>query len=109
VDVVRGRGVTGQAEVGRRILKTSLLLLPRFSIPETISPSPVIPPDRDLTVWGRLKHFVSEWEKITSDKWVLDTVGEGLKLKFKSLPPLSKTPKPVSLPKDNLKKEELLA
>ena len=34
----------------------------------------------DLPVGGRLSSFLSEWREVTSDKWLLDIVQNGLKL-----------------------------
>ena len=45
---------------------------------------------------------------INPSKWVLDVVAEGLKLRFKSLPPLSRHPIPVVLPRDPEKRQALL-
>ena len=39
-----------------------------------------------IHVGGRLTLFLSEWKKITSDKWVLDTIENGYKLKFIEIP-----------------------
>ena len=36
----------------------------------------------EIPVGGRLTHFLTEWESITSDKWVLDLIQEGYKLEF---------------------------
>ena len=36
----------------------------------------------EIPVGGRLTHFLTEWESITSDKWVLDLIREGYKLEF---------------------------
>ena len=36
----------------------------------------------EIPVGGLLTHFLTEWESITSDKWVLDLIGEGYKLEF---------------------------
>ena len=36
---------------------------------------------------GRLSHFLTEWESITSDKWVLSLIREGYKLEFIQKPP----------------------
>ncbi|KAI9553839.1 hypothetical protein GHT06_019108 [Daphnia sinensis] len=41
---------------------------------------------KNLVVGGRLKYFVGKWSEITSNEWVLDTVGNGLVLEFVSLP-----------------------
>ncbi|KZR98982.1 Uncharacterized protein APZ42_005349, partial [Daphnia magna] len=41
---------------------------------------------KNLAVGGRLKYFVGEGSEITSDEWILDTVGNGLVLEFVTLP-----------------------
>jgi hypothetical protein len=74
-------------------------------IPETSTPPTAID---SLKVGARLKHFAKDWEDITSDQWVLGTLREGLKLKFKTLPTLSQIPIEISLPKDPSKREALL-
>ena len=35
---------------------------------------------------GRLTHFLSGWKKVTTDRWVLNIIREGLKLEFISTP-----------------------
>ena len=81
------------------------LLRHLLSTPETLAPPTVL---EDLPVGGRLKHFVPQWEKITSDPWVLKTVRKGLILPFISPPPLSPEPINVKLPKDPQRCECLL-
>ena len=39
-----------------------------------------------IPVGGRLKHFITEWEKITDDQWVLSTLREGVRLEFQNVP-----------------------
>lgn len=39
-----------------------------------------------IPVGGRLQYFNHQWEKITDDKWVLQTLKEGLKLEFLNSP-----------------------
>ena len=46
---------------------------------------------------------------LNPSQWVLDLVTEGLTLKFRSLPPLSRVPIPVVLPTDPAKRQALLA
>ena len=41
----------------------------------------------EIPVEGRLSHFLTEWENITSDKWVLELIREGYKLEFMRKPP----------------------
>ena len=70
--------------------------------------SPVVLPCA-LPVGGRIRHFMAEWEKITSDRWVLETVSQGLTMTFSgSLPPLTIVPKQVVLPKHPEKRKALL-
>ena len=47
---------------------------------ETLLECPKIP------VGGRLKFFVDRWESITDDRWVLETIQNGLKFEFISHP-----------------------
>ena len=68
-----------------------------------------VPPDAQLPVGGRLKHFLAEWQKITSDQWVLKVIEHGFILTFKGkAPPLSEEPRPVKLPKNWEKRQALL-
>lgn len=62
---------------------------------------------KSLPVKGRLQHFAEKWKEITTDEWVLETISQGLTLKFKTQPPLSPKPIPISLPKDTEKSELL--
>ena len=41
----------------------------------------------EIPVGGRLSHFLTDWESITSDRWVLELIREGYKLEF-----IQKTP-----------------
>ena len=56
-------------------------------------------------VGGRLAHFVSEWEAITSDAFVLNIVRNGYALKFDidGPPALSRRPISFGVPRDPLK------
>ena len=36
---------------------------------------------------GNIKHFLENWKRITSDKYILDIVKHGLKLEFLSVSP----------------------
>lgn len=49
-----------------------------------------------LPVGGRLMHFVTNWQKITKDPWVLEAI-EGYKIEFHSEPAQGKPPGPVCL------------
>ena len=82
-----------------RVLR-SLAFGPRSLPPRTLStaqegrelPLPSIP------VGGRLSQFSTQWEKRTSDPWVLSIIWGGrLELQFKQLPPLSESPIPFSV------------
>ena len=41
---------------------------------------------QNLPVGGRISEYIEGWKKITSDKWVLSVIQEGLKLSFHSIP-----------------------
>jgi len=56
-----------------------------------------------LPVGARLLSFVSRWEDITKDLWVLNIVRNGLSLTFTESPPLSNLPLPFCLPVDKTK------
>ena len=91
-----------------RVLR-SLVLGPRSLPPRTLStaqegrelPLPSIP------VEGRLSQFSTQWEKRTSDPWVLSIIRGGLELQFKQLPPLSESPIPFSVTSDPHKRLRL--
>jgi hypothetical protein len=92
-----------------RVLR-SLALCPRSLPPHTLStaqegrelPLPSIP------VGGRLSQFSTQWEKRTSDPWVLSIIWGGrLELQFKQLPPLSESPIPFSVSSDPHKRLRL--
>ena len=55
-------------------------------IPLTIQASPV----------GRLAHFQSNWEKVTKDRWVLNTV-KGYEIEFSLKPHQTQKPYPAQL------------
>lgn len=82
----------------------NLGLVPRSLPPRLISTPPVeeeFPvPLPHIPVGGRLAHFLDQWEEITTDSWVLSILRGGLGLRFNSLPPLSITPVPFSVPTD---------
>ena len=87
----------------------SLALGPRSLLPRTLSiaqegrelPFPSIP------VGGRLSQFSTQWEKRTSDPWVLSIIRGGLELQFKQLPPLSESHIPFSVSSDPHKRLRL--
>jgi len=49
------------------------------------------------TYWGRLRHFLVNWQKITTDQWVLSTIREGYKLEFLEIPQFTGI-RPTSVP-----------
>lgn len=53
-----------------------------------------------IPVGGRLAHFLDQWEKITTDPWVLSIIRGGLDLQFKRPPPLSASPIPFTTSAD---------
>lgn len=55
-----------------------------------------------IPVGGRLSKFLKEWEKITTDKWVLEVIREGYKLEFLEKPPFLGV-KPTRVPEKNQK------
>ncbi len=51
-------------------------------------------------VGGRLSLFLSAWQKLTSDRWVLEVVSQGYSLPFRvEPPPLSRIPYETPLPR----------
>lgn len=42
--------------------------------------------DPHIPVGGRLQNYIHNWEKITNDQWVLDTIKNGLKIEFMQIP-----------------------
>jgi hypothetical protein len=56
---------------------------------------------------GRLSQFSTQWEKRTSNPWVLLIIRGGLELQFKQLPPLSEFPIPFSVSSDPHKRLRL--
>ena len=62
----------------------------------------------EIPVGGRLSHFLHAWEKITTDKWVLDVVKHGYKLEFIQKPPfLGIKPTNVALESQAIIKQEI--
>ena len=59
------------------------------------STEPPIPP-----VGARLADFVSEWERITEDQWVMNTVSQGFAIEFVYKPPLASGVRVTPVPKD---------
>ena len=60
-------------------------------------------------VGGRLSLFKEAWGRVTSDKWVLDTISAGYQLEFTCPPPSTRVFRRTSLPKDPVKKQALLS
>ena len=52
---------------------------------------------------GRLGQHIGEWEKITADSWVLDTIRSGYRLEFTSPPPTGGRVHTTPLPTDPVK------
>ncbi len=50
-------------------------------------------------VGGRLSFFLPAWQRITSDKYVLEVVRQGYSLPFVRPPPLSLSPVETPLPR----------
>jgi ribonuclease HI len=42
-----------------------------------------------IPVGGRLRYFLTNWKKITTDQWVLSLIKEGYKMEFQNIPPFS--------------------
>ena len=55
-------------------------------------------------VGGRLREFLGSWVRITSDRWVLETIGYGYALKFSSSPPSDMLVRPTPVPSDATKR-----
>ena len=62
-----------------------------------------------LPVGGRISAFAEEWGRITSDRWVLDTVSEGYRLEFTSPPPQTPAFRETKIPSDPDQRQALLA
>ena len=60
-----------------------------------------------IPVGGRLSQFSTQWEKRTSDPWVLSIIRGGLEFQFKQLPPLSESPIPFAVSSDPHKRLRL--
>ncbi len=50
-------------------------------------------------VGGRLSHFLADWQRITSDRFVLEVVSQGYSLPFVRYPPLTLSPMETPLPR----------
>ena len=59
-------------------------------------------------VGARFLNFLSEWESITPNRFVLEIVGRGLSLVFQKMPPLSSVFLPFSLPPSGSEKRMAL-
>jgi hypothetical protein len=51
-------------------------------------------------VGGRVLHFAKMWETVTDDRWVLDSVSNGVKLDFVETPNQTKLPRPITMSKE---------
>ena len=69
-----------------------------------IQPMPTGLARQSLPVAGRIKHFLPNWEKLTQDTWVLETV-EGFMVPFRQKPFQQQLPKPL---KHSKAEEDLL-
>jgi len=102
-DLSLGNSLQAMADLqssGSRVMKAAPVLLP------DTCPAPL---SFNRPVGGRLKSFLEAWQQITDDQWVLEVISEGLPLVFKGkLPPLSAVPKPVVLPRNQIKRQALL-
>ena len=58
-----------------------------------------------VPVGGRLRFFLDEWKKLTSDAFILDMVS-GMSLSLTDLPTQRKLPHPVHMPKEQVKSVE---
>ena len=54
-------------------------------------------------VGGRLQRFAPEWEKVTSDRWVLAVIRHGYRLEFTASPPSLGTPRETTIPREPAK------
>ena len=57
-------------------------------------------PQANIPVGGRLKMFASQWEQITQDRWVIQTLSRGYLIEFKKSPPDFKGILETKLPLD---------
>jgi ribonuclease HI len=55
----------------------------------------------EIPVGGRLRFFADHWDRITDDRWVLDTIRHGYKLEFQEIPNFNGIRKTV-VPKEKL-------
>ena len=62
---------------------------------KSVSVNPPSTPDLNLPFAGRIKFFVKEWQKITNDPWILQTV-EGYKLELFQEPVQISVPNPIA-------------
>ena len=64
--------------------------------------------EESLPIAGRIKHFLPNWENLTQDRWVLETV-EGFRVPFRQKPFQQQLPKPLKHSKveENLLQEEI--
>ncbi len=61
----------------------------------------------NFPVGGRLSLFLPAWQRLTSDRFVLEVVRQGYSLPFVNIPPLSRIPVETPLPRLRLKREAL--
>jgi hypothetical protein len=60
-------------------------------------------------VGGRLSQFVREWERVTSNSWILTTVRTCYQLEFTSFPTTSQRYRPTRIPADRDRRQALLS
>ena len=85
---IRGTGVTGSFPGQKKLLKGSE---PVGGSSPKIDWNMLHQIQQSNQVGARLMNFSEKWSKLTSDRWVLNIVQEGLKLIFKCRPPITGT------------------
>jgi hypothetical protein len=61
-----------------------------------------------IPVGERLRFFLREWEKITTDQFVLKIIAEGYRIEFSRIPQLTSQISYTSLPENPLKAQALI-
>ena len=65
------------------------------------------PPPSWEPVGGRLMQFAGQWERVTQDPWVLETVAKGYKIEFTGKPRLTTVPRWTPVPRSRARKAAL--
>lgn len=65
-------------------------------------------PLNHIPVGERLRFFLREWEKITTDQFVLKIIAEGYRIEFSRIPQLTSQISYTSLPENPLKAQALI-